>query len=72
MPAYHEHRWRIRREWTDAEGQRLRHRTCEGCALEQQLRFIVSARCLRRSTATEGFDTADLKDAKALLEELSQ
>jgi hypothetical protein len=40
MPAYHTHQWRVRREWKDADGRLLRHRTCKGCSLEQQVRFV--------------------------------
>jgi hypothetical protein len=32
--------WQVRREWVVEEGRRLRQRTCEGCDLEQQLRFV--------------------------------
>jgi hypothetical protein len=42
MPEYHTHEWRVRREWVDGEGRLLRHRTCKGCSLEQQVRFVFS------------------------------
>jgi hypothetical protein len=42
MPGYHVHQWQFRREWTDEDGRLLRHRTCEGCSLEQQVRFVSS------------------------------
>ena len=42
MPAYHTHQCRVPREWKDADGRLLRHRTCEGCSLEQQVRFVFS------------------------------
>jgi hypothetical protein len=40
MPAYHVHQWQVRREWWDEDGRRLRHRTCKGCSLEQQVRYV--------------------------------
>jgi hypothetical protein len=42
MPAYHVHEWQVRREWTDEDGRLLRHRICDGCTLEQQVRYVVS------------------------------
>jgi hypothetical protein len=42
MPAYHVHAWQVRREWKNADGRLLRHRTCEGCTLEQQVRVVFS------------------------------
>ena len=41
MLAYHVHQWQIRREWRDADGRWLRHRTCEDCSLEQQVRYVI-------------------------------
>ena len=43
MPDYHAHEWKVRREWKDADGRLLRHRTCKakGCALEQQVRYVI-------------------------------
>lgn len=41
---------------------------------EEQLTFVMNSpalECRRDEARTEGFDTADLKDAKALLDELS-
>ena len=42
MAAYHIHQRQVRREWKDADGRLLRHRTCKGCSLEQQVRFVFS------------------------------
>jgi len=41
MPSYHVHQWQVRREWKDEDGRLLRHRTCEGCSLEQQVRYVI-------------------------------
>jgi hypothetical protein len=42
MPDYHVHRWRVRREWWDEDGRLLRYRTCDGCTIEQHIRFIFA------------------------------
>ena len=42
MPAYHVHKWQVRRAWKDADGRLLRHRTCNGCSLEQQARYVIA------------------------------
>lgn len=36
------HKWQVQREWVDEDGRLLRHRTCDGCSLEQQVRFVFS------------------------------
>ena len=42
MADLHFHKWQVRREWVDEDGRWLRHRSCNGCSLEQQFRYVIS------------------------------
>jgi hypothetical protein len=42
MLGYHVHQWQVRREWADEGGRLLRHRTCDGCTIEQQVRCVIA------------------------------